>query len=246
MDAPGRNEIVAGLVGLGWEPDEPSTLAAAIWAARGQWDKLVEMGEPAIALAHRRAQGSSALARPARGRQSPHEPGAAAGRALRERGPRLSGARDLRLAGRGRVRRRGQEDGHDGLPRRTEPVQRGERRHARAVRLRLSDLARQLGRRALAAGRPSSASRSRATRGSTTARPATPSEPPEASFEALHRGSERQAAGSSAPAPFAVARAAVSTCRRAVWVAAALRWTRAGASPRSRRRSGTARTGCSS
>jgi len=47
-DGPGRTEIVAGLVGLGWEPEAPDSLAAAMWAARGQWDKVVEMGELAI------------------------------------------------------------------------------------------------------------------------------------------------------------------------------------------------------
>jgi HEAT repeat protein len=47
-DGPARTEIVAGLVGLGWEPETPDALAAGIWAARGEWDKVVAVGQPAI------------------------------------------------------------------------------------------------------------------------------------------------------------------------------------------------------
>jgi HEAT repeat protein len=47
-DEAGRAEIVAGLVGLGWEPAGKSALAAGVWAARGDLGKVVEMGEEAI------------------------------------------------------------------------------------------------------------------------------------------------------------------------------------------------------
>ncbi len=47
-DAPARTDIVAGLATLDWEPEAPDTLAAGIWAARGQWDKVVGAGEAAI------------------------------------------------------------------------------------------------------------------------------------------------------------------------------------------------------
>jgi HEAT repeat protein len=47
-DAAGRTEIVAGLVGLGWEPQGEGALAASVWAARGELDKVVEMGEDAV------------------------------------------------------------------------------------------------------------------------------------------------------------------------------------------------------
>jgi len=47
-DEAGRAEIVAGLVGLGWEPEGKSALAAGVWAARGDLDKVVEMGDGAI------------------------------------------------------------------------------------------------------------------------------------------------------------------------------------------------------
>jgi HEAT repeat protein len=47
-DPAGRAEIVAGLVGLGWEPEGKSALAAGVWAARGELGKLAEMGDEAI------------------------------------------------------------------------------------------------------------------------------------------------------------------------------------------------------
>lgn len=48
-DARARAEIVAGLVGLGWEPEGNSALAGAVWAARGDWDKVVAMGAEGVA-----------------------------------------------------------------------------------------------------------------------------------------------------------------------------------------------------
>ena len=47
-DAGGRAEIVAGLVGLGWEPDTNSLLAGSVWAARGEWDRVIAMGPEAV------------------------------------------------------------------------------------------------------------------------------------------------------------------------------------------------------
>jgi HEAT repeat protein len=47
-DEAGRREIVAGLVGLGWEPQGEGALAASVWAARGELEKVVEMGEEAV------------------------------------------------------------------------------------------------------------------------------------------------------------------------------------------------------
>lgn len=43
-----RSDIVAALVGLRWQPETPSVLAALYWAAQGRWDKCVEVGEPAV------------------------------------------------------------------------------------------------------------------------------------------------------------------------------------------------------
>jgi HEAT repeat protein len=41
-------DILAGLAALDWQPEEIGAMAARYWAARGRWDKCVEMGEPAI------------------------------------------------------------------------------------------------------------------------------------------------------------------------------------------------------
>lgn len=41
-------DILAALADLDWQPDEAGAMAAHYWAARGRWDKCVEMGEPAV------------------------------------------------------------------------------------------------------------------------------------------------------------------------------------------------------
>ena len=43
-----RQEIVAGLSGLGWEPEGQSALALSVLAARGRWEKVVEAGDAGI------------------------------------------------------------------------------------------------------------------------------------------------------------------------------------------------------
>ena len=41
-------DVLAALADLDWQPDEAGAMAAHYWAARGRWDKCVEMGEPAV------------------------------------------------------------------------------------------------------------------------------------------------------------------------------------------------------
>jgi HEAT repeat protein len=48
VDALEKADIVAALVDLDWKPEEAGGLAAAYLAARGEWDKCVEMGEAAV------------------------------------------------------------------------------------------------------------------------------------------------------------------------------------------------------
>jgi HEAT repeat protein len=48
VDALERTDIIGALVALNWEPPEPDTMAAYFYAAQGKWDKLVEIGEPAV------------------------------------------------------------------------------------------------------------------------------------------------------------------------------------------------------
>jgi HEAT repeat protein len=43
-----QNDILFALAQLDWQPDEAGAMAARYWAARGRWDKCVEMGEPAV------------------------------------------------------------------------------------------------------------------------------------------------------------------------------------------------------
>lgn len=43
-----QSDIVAALAQLGWQPSEPDTMAAHFWAAQGEWDKCIEIGEPAV------------------------------------------------------------------------------------------------------------------------------------------------------------------------------------------------------
>jgi hypothetical protein len=43
-----RSDILEALVSLGWEPSEPDATAAAFWASKGDWDKCVEVGLPAV------------------------------------------------------------------------------------------------------------------------------------------------------------------------------------------------------
>jgi HEAT repeat protein len=48
VDALERTDIVAALAELGWKPDEANATAAHFWATQGQWDKVAEIGAPAI------------------------------------------------------------------------------------------------------------------------------------------------------------------------------------------------------
>ncbi len=43
-----QSDIVAALAKLGWQPTEADTMAAHFWAAQGDWDKCIEIGEPAV------------------------------------------------------------------------------------------------------------------------------------------------------------------------------------------------------
>ena len=48
VDTPERPDILFALAELDWQPEEAGGMAARYWAARGRWDKCVEMGEPAV------------------------------------------------------------------------------------------------------------------------------------------------------------------------------------------------------
>jgi HEAT repeat protein len=48
VDALQRTDIVGALAELGWQPDEANATAAHFWAAQGKWDKVAEIGEPAV------------------------------------------------------------------------------------------------------------------------------------------------------------------------------------------------------
>src|ERR1035437_904574 len=48
VDALERADIMAALIQLNWQPKEANAAAAQYWAARGQWDKCVAIGEPAV------------------------------------------------------------------------------------------------------------------------------------------------------------------------------------------------------
>ena len=48
VDALERTDIVGALAELGWQPDEANATAAHFWAAQGKWDKVAEIGEPAV------------------------------------------------------------------------------------------------------------------------------------------------------------------------------------------------------
>jgi HEAT repeat protein len=48
VDAIERMDILEALTKLGWEPDSDDATAAHYWAARGRWDKCIEIGKPAI------------------------------------------------------------------------------------------------------------------------------------------------------------------------------------------------------
>jgi HEAT repeat protein len=48
VDTLERADIMAALIQLDWQPSEANAAAAQYWAARGQWDKCVAIGEPAI------------------------------------------------------------------------------------------------------------------------------------------------------------------------------------------------------
>jgi HEAT repeat protein len=48
VDALERADIMTALIRLNWQPKEANAAAAQYWAARGQWDKCVAIGEPAV------------------------------------------------------------------------------------------------------------------------------------------------------------------------------------------------------
>ncbi|HEX7490657.1 MAG TPA: HEAT repeat domain-containing protein [Candidatus Limnocylindrales bacterium] len=48
VDALEQADIVAALVKLDWQPEEADATAAEYWAARGEWDKCIATGEPAV------------------------------------------------------------------------------------------------------------------------------------------------------------------------------------------------------
>ena len=48
LDTLEQSDIIAALIGIGWEPTESDAMAAHFWAARGEWDKCVEVGAPAL------------------------------------------------------------------------------------------------------------------------------------------------------------------------------------------------------
>ena len=58
VDALEQADIVAALVALHWEPEEPDSMAASYWAAQHRWDKCVEIGEPAVGPLDRIARGA--------------------------------------------------------------------------------------------------------------------------------------------------------------------------------------------
>jgi HEAT repeat protein len=43
-----QSDIIAALIQLGWQPTESDAMAAHFWAAQRQWDKCIEIGEPAV------------------------------------------------------------------------------------------------------------------------------------------------------------------------------------------------------
>ncbi len=45
-----RADIQAALVALDWQPSEPDAMAAFYWAGRGNWDKCIEIGAPAVTV----------------------------------------------------------------------------------------------------------------------------------------------------------------------------------------------------
>ena len=48
VDALEQADIIAALVQLDWRPEEATEIAAHFWAAKGRWDKVTEIGAPAI------------------------------------------------------------------------------------------------------------------------------------------------------------------------------------------------------
>jgi len=58
VDALEQADIVASLIALHWEPDEPNALAASYWAAQHRWDKCIELGETAVEVLDRIALGA--------------------------------------------------------------------------------------------------------------------------------------------------------------------------------------------
>jgi HEAT repeat protein len=48
VDSFEQADVLAALAQLDWQPEEAGVMAAHYWAARGRWDKCVEMGEPAV------------------------------------------------------------------------------------------------------------------------------------------------------------------------------------------------------
>jgi HEAT repeat protein len=43
-----RADILAALASVGWQPSEKDSTAASYWASQGNWDKVVEVGAPAV------------------------------------------------------------------------------------------------------------------------------------------------------------------------------------------------------
>jgi len=51
-------DILSALAELDWQPEEAGSMTARYWAARGRWDRCVEMGEPAVEALDAILQGS--------------------------------------------------------------------------------------------------------------------------------------------------------------------------------------------
>lgn len=50
LDALEQSDIITALIGVDWEPTEPDVMAVHFWAAKGEWDKCIEVGAPAVAV----------------------------------------------------------------------------------------------------------------------------------------------------------------------------------------------------